>query len=80
MAGGGFIFGDLSSDATFCKIVCERIGIVVVDVNYRLCPGEIFESVSGCRTDDKLSEHRYGKNIEDAWSALQYVCAILPRQ
>ncbi|OWP05180.1 hypothetical protein B2J93_3311 [Marssonina coronariae] len=54
--GGGFVFGDLSSDGTFCKYVRDRLSIVVVDVDYRLCP-----------------ENAYGRHIEDAWAALNWV-------
>ncbi|EXJ92788.1 hypothetical protein A1O3_01340 [Capronia epimyces CBS 606.96] len=40
--GGGFCFGDLTEDAEYCMTVCERVGIVVVDVDYRLCPEHKF--------------------------------------
>ncbi|KAJ5812672.1 Alpha/Beta hydrolase protein [Penicillium riverlandense] len=35
---GGFCFGDLTEDAEWCMTVCNRVGIIVVDVDYRLCP------------------------------------------
>lgn len=45
--GGGFMFGDLTSDALFCHRMRDRLPIVVIDVNYRLCPGTL----------EKLSRH-----------------------
>lgn len=54
--GGGFMFGDLQSDSVWCMLASQEVGIVVVDVDYRLCP-----------------EHAFGKNIEDAWAALEWV-------
>lgn len=40
--GGGFCFGDLTEDAQWCMAVCKQVGIIVVDVNYRLCPESKF--------------------------------------
>lgn len=39
-AGGGFVLGDLSTDSTLCLSMRDGAGIVVIDVNYRHCPGE----------------------------------------
>ncbi|KAJ3458153.1 hypothetical protein MRS44_012262 [Fusarium solani] len=36
--GGGFTFGDLTGDAELCMEWRNRLGIMVVDVNYRHCP------------------------------------------
>ncbi|KAH8691387.1 Alpha/Beta hydrolase protein [Talaromyces proteolyticus] len=36
--GGGFCFGDLTEDAQWCMLMCARVGIIIVDVDYRLCP------------------------------------------
>ncbi|KAL2193258.1 Alpha/Beta hydrolase protein, partial [Corynascus similis CBS 632.67] len=35
--GGGFVLGDLETEATLCLSMREA-GVVVVDVDYRLCP------------------------------------------
>lgn len=40
MIGGGFVFGDLRSDSVFCDMLRKEMGVVVVDVDYRLCPGK----------------------------------------
>lgn len=40
--GGGFIFGDLTGDAELCMLVRDRVGILVVDVDYRLSPGMLY--------------------------------------
>lgn len=37
--GGGFVFGDLDSDGLLCMMIRNRVGLIVVDVDYRLCPG-----------------------------------------
>ena len=36
--GGGWVFGGFVSDQTFCSKVCNTVGCVVVDVDYRLAP------------------------------------------
>ncbi|KAJ5976434.1 triacylglycerol lipase [Penicillium waksmanii] len=36
--GGGFCFGDLTSEAEWCLLVRNEVGIIVVDVDYRLTP------------------------------------------
>ncbi|KAK0669794.1 putative Esterase/lipase [Cercophora samala] len=53
--GGGFVLGDLQSEAGLC-LVMRKAGVVVVDVNYRHCP-----------------ETTWGKCIQDAWAALNWV-------
>lgn len=53
--GGGFVLGDLYSEAQICLSMREA-GVVVVDVNYRHCPETI-----------------WGKCIQDAWAALNWV-------
>ncbi|KAF2813021.1 alpha/beta-hydrolase [Mytilinidion resinicola] len=40
--GGGFVFGDLTADAEFCMMLKDRLGIIVIDVDYRLCPEHRF--------------------------------------
>lgn len=40
--GGGHVFGDLTVDAKWCMKVRDRVGALVVDVDYRLCPEDIF--------------------------------------
>lgn len=36
--GGGFVLGDLDSDAYLCRMLVLEVGAVVVDVGYRLAP------------------------------------------
>ncbi len=38
LQGGGFVLGDLKTEAALCLSMLEA-GVVVVDVDYRLCPG-----------------------------------------
>lgn len=35
------MFGDLQADANFCLAVSDRVGILVVDVDYRMAPGKL---------------------------------------
>jgi len=36
--GGGFVLGDLDSDAYLCRMLVQELRITVVDVAYRLAP------------------------------------------
>ena len=36
--GGGWVFGGFITHQAFCSKVCNRVGCVVVDVDYRLAP------------------------------------------
>ncbi|SPN99282.1 related to esterase/lipase [Cephalotrichum gorgonifer] len=38
MHGGGWVLGGLKSEQAWCKHVCKNLGIVVVDIDYRLAP------------------------------------------
>lgn len=37
--GGGWTFGGLTGDAEICMAIRDRLGILVMDVDYRLSPG-----------------------------------------
>lgn len=39
LIGGGWVFGDLGSESAICERLQERLPIVIVDVDYHLCPG-----------------------------------------
>lgn len=36
--GGGFVIGGLASDEAWCRQICQQVGCVVVNVDYRLSP------------------------------------------
>ncbi|KAI1434288.1 alpha beta hydrolase fold-3 domain-containing protein [Xylaria sp. CBS 124048] len=36
--GGGFVIGDLTSDEPFVRQLCQRVGCVVIDADYRTAP------------------------------------------
>ncbi|KAH8893167.1 hypothetical protein GQ53DRAFT_717788 [Thozetella sp. PMI_491] len=36
--GGGYTLGDLTGDAQLCMLVRNRVGVMAMDVDYRLCP------------------------------------------
>ncbi|KAK2594293.1 hypothetical protein QQS21_007999 [Conoideocrella luteorostrata] len=40
--GGGYALGDLTGDAELCMLVRNRVGITVIDVDYRLTPEHTF--------------------------------------
>ncbi|KAI9677162.1 MAG: hypothetical protein M1829_002736 [Trizodia sp. TS-e1964] len=40
--GGGFFAGDLDTDPLPCRRLCQKLGFVVVDVDYRLAPEHPF--------------------------------------
>ncbi|KAE8372252.1 esterase [Aspergillus bertholletiae] len=56
--GGGWVFGDLSSDHEFCKRVVHGLdgNLVAFDVDYRLAP-----------------EYRYPTAIEDCWAVFNWI-------
>lgn len=39
---GGWILGGLKSEAAWCRSVCNKTGIVIIDVDYRLAPEFVF--------------------------------------
>ncbi|KAI1104467.1 alpha/beta hydrolase fold protein [Jackrogersella minutella] len=36
--GGGFVIGGLESDVSLCRSLCQRVGCIIVNVDYRLAP------------------------------------------
>ncbi|OIW22840.1 alpha/beta-hydrolase [Coniochaeta ligniaria NRRL 30616] len=40
--GGGFVLGDLMSEAQLCLSMRDGAGVVVIDVNYRHCPETVW--------------------------------------
>ncbi|KAI1418588.1 alpha/beta hydrolase fold protein [Hypoxylon sp. FL1857] len=36
--GGGFVIGGLDSDESLCRKLCQRVGCIIVNVDYRLAP------------------------------------------
>lgn len=36
MLPGGWVIGGLQSDESWCRQVCQTLGVIVVDVDYRL--------------------------------------------
>lgn len=36
--GGGFVIGNLGSDDSWCRQVCQAVGCIVLNVDYRLAP------------------------------------------
>jgi cation diffusion facilitator CzcD-associated flavoprotein CzcO/acetyl esterase/lipase len=44
--GGGWVLGDLDSDDPLCRDLCDRVGAVVVSVNYRHAPEDRFPAAA----------------------------------
>jgi len=40
--GGGWCIGDLESEDLLCRLLCGKLGFVVVSVDYRLAPEHTF--------------------------------------
>lgn len=55
IVGGGWTFGGLTGDAEICNDIKDRLGILVVDVDYRLSP----ENAFGTGTDDAWAAIRW---------------------
>ncbi|KAJ5587021.1 Alpha/beta hydrolase fold-3 [Penicillium hispanicum] len=36
--GGGWVLGNLNSEAAWCRHMCNKVGIKIIDVDYRLAP------------------------------------------
>jgi len=69
--GGGWVFGGFVTDEGFCSKVCNRVGCVVVDVDYRLAPehpwpAQIQDSWAALLWVSVLyirTENRFGKTL-----------------
>ena len=64
--------GDLWTEAQLCLKMREA-GVVVVDVNYRHCPGTHVPSPTLVYPRLTATETIWGKCIQDAWAALNWV-------
>jgi acetyl esterase/lipase len=59
--GGGWVFGDLTKDHDFCKLMVHALegDLVAFDVDYRLAP-----------------EYKYPIPVDDCWAAFNWVSAV----
>ncbi|TKA74431.1 hypothetical protein B0A49_02859 [Cryomyces minteri] len=47
--GGGFVLGGLENEELNCRLFCERLGFVALNVDYRLAPEHVFPTpVNDC--------------------------------
>ena len=60
--GGGFVIGDLESYDAQCRILCRRVGVTVVSVDYRLAPEDPFPAgvEDALAAFDWVTEHEPG--------------------
>ncbi|CAK7212872.1 hypothetical protein SBRCBS47491_001611 [Sporothrix bragantina] len=77
--GGGFVFGDLTNDAEYCLHVRDTLPMVVVDVDYRKCPGMASFAVrdNASKLNTKSSSISIGGISAGAQCAL--ICSHLAR-
>ena len=59
--GGGFIEGDAMTMGTFCQMLADKLGIVVMNLNYRLSPDYNF----GYQIDEARILRQYVKEHQD---------------
>lgn len=55
--GGGFVFGDLESHDTACRLICRDAGVHVLAVDYRLAP----EHPAPAAVDDAYAAYRWAR-------------------
>jgi len=59
--GGGFIIGDPDAETVNCALMCDKLGFVCVNVDYRLAPEHPFPTPVD-DSWDALQWVRYGSN------------------
>jgi acetyl esterase len=69
--GGGFVIGDLDSYDAQCRILCSRVGVTVVSVDYRLAPEHPFPAgvEDALAAFDWVAEHEAGPIVVGGDSA-----------
>jgi acetyl esterase len=55
--GGGWVFGDLDSHDSMCRLICRDAGIHVLAVDYRLAP----EHLAPAAVDDAYAAYRWAR-------------------
>lgn len=55
--GGGFVFGDLDTHDSLCRLVCRDAGVHVLSVDYRLAP----EHPAPAAVDDAYAAYRWAR-------------------
>lgn len=58
LQGGGFVLGGLFIDSTLCMSMCDGAGVVVIDVNYRHCPGKFLERKQSVSSDVSVANDK----------------------
>ena len=70
--GGGYIEGDAITMGTFCQKLADALGIVVMNINYRLSPDYLF----GYQVDEVKVLRQYVKENQDALGIDPSRCGI----
>ena len=74
--GGAFAEGDAVTMDSFCQKVADELGILVINLNYRLFPEAYFpypvqeldvllDEVAEQRVDDDAADNRYDDDLDD---------------
>lgn len=70
--GGGFIEGDAVTMGSFCQKIADELGIVVMNINYRLSPDHVF----GYQVEEVKVLRQYVKEHQDALGIDASRCGI----
>jgi acetyl esterase len=76
--GGGFVIGDLDSYDAQCRLLCARVGVTVVSVDYRLAPEHPFPAAveDALAAFDWVVEHEQGPFVVGGDSAGGNLAAV----
>jgi acetyl esterase len=77
--GGGFTIGDLDSYDAQCRLLCSRVGLTVVSVDYRLAPEHPFPAgvEDALAAFDWVAEHESGPVVVGGDSAGGNLSAVV---
>lgn len=63
--GGGFVFGDLDTHDSACRLICRDAGVHVLSIDYRLAP----EHKAPAAVDDAYAAYRWAREHATALGA-----------
>jgi acetyl esterase len=79
--GGGFVIGDLDSYDYQCRVLCSRVGVTVVSVDYRLAPEHPFPAgvEDAAAAFEWVREHEEGPYVVGGDSAGGNLATVIGR-
>jgi acetyl esterase/lipase len=60
--GGGYCLGGLDTEDFTCRLICHKLGVAVLNVDYRLAPEHPFPA-GVCDSYDAVKWVRYSSNV-----------------